>query len=64
MKKTKRLYISHKFVVTCRIDCMWATDSYRYIKSKKPIGSKKEYIGSPAQKKTNKITKFLINAFL
>ena len=35
------------------------------IKSKKPIGlKKKEYIGSTAQKKTNKITKFLINAFL
>ena len=34
------------------------------IKSKKPIGLKKEYIGSTAQKKTNKITKFLINAFL
>ena len=35
-----------------------------YIKSKKPIGLKKEYIGSTAQKKTNKITKFSINAFL
>ena len=35
-----------------------------YIKSKKPIGLKKEYIGSTAQKKANKITKFLINAFL
>ena len=34
------------------------------IKSKKPIGLKKEYIGSTAQKKSNKITKFLINAFL
>ena len=34
------------------------------IKSKKPIGLKKEYIDSTAQKKTNKITKFLINAFL
>ena len=30
MKKTNRLY-SHEFVVTCRIDCMWATDSYRYV---------------------------------
>ena len=30
MKKTNRLYI-HKFVVTCQIECMWATaDSYRY----------------------------------
>ena len=34
------------------------------IKSKKLIGLKKEYIDSTAQKKTNKITKFLINAFL
>ena len=31
---------------------------YLNIKSKKPIGLKKEYIGSTAQKKTNKITKF------
>ena len=29
MKKTNRVYI-HKFVVTCRIDCMWATDSYTW----------------------------------
>ena len=38
----------------------------RYIlyKIKKPIGLKKEYIDSTAQKKTNKITKFSINAFL
>ena len=27
--KTNRLY-SHKFVVTCQIDCMWATDSYTW----------------------------------
>ena len=30
MKKTNRLY-SHKCVVTCLIDCMWATDSYTIV---------------------------------
>ena len=34
------------------------------LNQKKTIGLKKEYIDSKAQKKTNKITKFLINAFL
>ena len=33
-------------------------------KALKTTGLKKEYIGSTAQKKTNKITKFLTNAFL
>ena len=37
----------------------------QYIKLKKTYRfEKKEYIGSTAQKKSNKITKFLINAFL
>ena len=35
-----------------------------YIKSKKPIGWKKRSISSKAQKKTNKITKFMSNVFL
>ena len=39
-----------------------STRLYKY-KSKKPIGLKKEYIGSTAQKKANKITKLLIKSF-
>ena len=35
-----------------------------YLLNQKIYRLKKEYIGSTAQKKTNKITKFLINAFL
>ena len=34
------------------------------ILNQKTYRFKKEYIGSTAQKKTNKITKFSINAFL
>ena len=35
-----------------------------YIKLKKPICWKKRSIGSKAQKKTNKITKFMSHVFL
>ena len=41
-----------------------STNKNNQIKSKKPIGLKKEYIDSTAQKKSNKITQFLINACL
>ena len=50
--------------------CYYCTKTFKIIeylykiKSKKPIGLKKEYIGSTAQKNTNKITKFSMNAFL
>ena len=36
----------------------------RILNQKNLSFKKKEYIGSTAQKKTNKITKFLISAFL
>ena len=42
-----------------------STNKNNQIKSKKNLSVwKKEYIDSTAQKKSNKITKFLINAFL
>ena len=47
-------------------ECLQSSHSkvYEILNQKTYRFTKKEYIGSTAQKKTNEITKFLINAFL